>query len=80
VVEAAVVAVRDEEIGNRLRAFVALREDQPLTAAALQGHCARLVPRYMVPESVEVRPSLPKTSTGKTDRARLVAETEGEGA
>ena len=78
VVEAAVIAVRDEEIGSRLRAFVALRDDQPLTAAALQAHCARLVPRYMVPESVDVRPSLPKTSTGKTDRTRLAAETEGE--
>jgi acyl-CoA synthetase (AMP-forming)/AMP-acid ligase II len=31
----------------------------------------------MVPESVELRPSLPKTSTGKTDRTRLAAEMEG---
>jgi amino acid adenylation domain-containing protein len=76
VIEAAVLAVPDEELGSRLRAFVALKTDVTLTAAALQAHCAGLVPRYMVPESIEVRDSLPKTSTGKTDRTRLAAELE----
>jgi acyl-CoA synthetase (AMP-forming)/AMP-acid ligase II len=42
----------------------------------LQSHCGALVPRYMVPEAIELRPSLPKTSTGKTDRAKLAAEAE----
>ncbi|HEU4367808.1 MAG TPA: amino acid adenylation domain-containing protein [Methylomirabilota bacterium] len=76
VAEAAVIAVRDEEIGSRLRAFVAPRPGPAPTPAELRAHCAGLVPRYMVPESVELRPSLPKTSTGKTDRPRLAAETE----
>jgi amino acid adenylation domain-containing protein len=76
VVEAAVLAVPDEALGSRLRAFVALREGDTLTAGALQTHCAGLVPRYMVPEAIEVRPHLPKTSTGKTDRTRLAAELE----
>jgi amino acid adenylation domain-containing protein len=74
VLEAAVIAVPDEEIGSRLRAFVAPPPGRTLTPAALQAHCARLVPRYMVPEAIEVRPSLPRTSTGKTDRTRLAAE------
>ena len=76
VVEAAVLAVPDEAVGSRLRAFVALREGDTLTAGALQAHCAGLVPRYMVPEAIEIRPHLPKTSTGKTDRTRLAAELE----
>ncbi len=76
VVEAAVIAVPDGEIGNRLRAFVAVGAGHTLTAAALQAHCAGLVPRYMIPETIEVRPGLPRTSTGKTDRARLAAEAE----
>jgi acyl-coenzyme A synthetase/AMP-(fatty) acid ligase len=76
VVEAAVLALPDEELGSRLRAFVALREGETLTAGALQAHCAGLVPRYMVPEAIELRPGLPKTSTGKTDRTRLAAELE----
>ena len=46
------------------------------TAGALQAHCATLVPRYMVPETITFQPSLPKTSTGKIDRPRLAAEME----
>jgi amino acid adenylation domain-containing protein len=76
VLEAAVLAVPDQELGSRLRAFVAVREDETLSTGALQAHCASLVPRYMVPETIELRASLPKTSTGKTDRTRLAAELE----
>ncbi|HET7340908.1 MAG TPA: amino acid adenylation domain-containing protein [Methylomirabilota bacterium] len=76
VLEAAVVAVRDDVVGSRLRAFVAVRPGESLTAAALQAHCAARVPRYMVPEQIEVRAALPRTSTGKTDRRRLAAEAE----
>ena len=68
------VATRDEDLGSRLRAFVALKPGEKVTPASLQVHCAGLVPRYMVPETINVRDSLPKTSTGKTDRARLTAE------
>jgi amino acid adenylation domain-containing protein len=74
VIEAAVVAVPDDDIGSRLRAFVALRAGESLTAGALQAHCATRIPRYMVPERIEVRTELPKTSTGKTDRTRLAAD------
>jgi len=74
VVEAAVIAVPDDDIGCRLRAFVAVRAGETLTAGVLQTHCARLIPRYMVPERIELRSELPKTSTGKTDRTRLAAE------
>jgi amino acid adenylation domain-containing protein len=76
VVEAAVLAMPDEELGSRLRAVVALKSGERLTVGALQAHCASLVPRYMVPDRIELRPSLPKTSTGKTDRTRLAAELE----
>jgi acyl-CoA synthetase (AMP-forming)/AMP-acid ligase II len=74
VVEAAVVAMPDEDIGCRLRAYVALRAGESVSAAALQAHCAARVPRYMVPEHIEVRGALPRTSTGKTDRTRLAAD------
>ena len=76
VAEAAVIAVPDGEVGSRLRGFVALKPGESLTAGALQAHCGGLLPRYMVPESIELRPELPKTSTGKTDRTRLAADSE----
>jgi amino acid adenylation domain-containing protein len=69
--EAAAVAIPDEEVGNRIKAIVALHHSATLTAAELQHHCAQRVPKYMIPELVEFRASLPKTSTGKLDRLQL---------
>jgi len=69
--EAAVVPIPDDEIGNRIEAFVVLRNGQTLGANALEAYCAARLPKYMVPHRVEVRPALPKTSTGKVDRTQL---------
>ncbi|MGH9431208.1 MAG: amino acid adenylation domain-containing protein [Terriglobia bacterium] len=72
--EAAAVPVPDEEVGNRIRAVVALHQEGSISAADLQQHCASRVPSYMVPEAIEFREMLPKTSTGKVDRVRLCSE------
>jgi amino acid adenylation domain-containing protein len=72
--EAAVVAIPDELAGNVIRAFVA---PETLAVAALREHCLGRLPRYMVPESFEVRAELPKTSTGKVDRPTLARESAG---
>lgn len=69
VLESAVVAIADDAITNRLTAFVVTRE--PVTSAALSGACRALLPRYMIPDEFEFKPSLPKSSTGKVDRRRL---------
>jgi amino acid adenylation domain-containing protein len=71
--EAAVVPVPDEEIGARLRAFVASHDGTALTGDELTSYCLSRLPSYMVPESFDVRGELPKTSTGKTDRQALLA-------
>lgn len=72
--EAAVVAVPDEEVGARLRAFVTTHNGSGLALTELQQHCASKLPLYMIPERIELRESLAKTSTGKIDRVRLVSE------
>lgn len=77
VAEAVVIPIPDDEIGNRIQAVVALREGETLTARALEQHCARYLPKYMLPEEIVFRPSLPKTSTGKIDRTRLRRELVG---
>jgi amino acid adenylation domain-containing protein len=71
VCEAAVIAVPDEEIGNRIKAFVAPHQGVSLAAVDLQQHCATQVPKYMIPEAIELWDVLPKTSTGKIDRVQL---------
>jgi amino acid adenylation domain-containing protein len=69
--EAVAVAIPDEEIGARIKAVVAPHVSGSLTAMELQQHCATRIPKYMIPESIELRSTLPKTSTGKIDRVSL---------
>ncbi len=69
--EAAALAVPDEVVGNRIKAIVAVHAAESVQAAELQQHCATRIPKYMIPELIEFRESLPKTSTGKVDRVGL---------
>lgn len=72
VVECAVVAVPDEIVGNRLKAFVVTR-GAGVTGTDLARFCATLLPRYMVPDTFTFLRALPRTSTGKTDRTALAS-------
>jgi acyl-coenzyme A synthetase/AMP-(fatty) acid ligase len=44
-----------------------------LSKGEIQQHCANLLPRYMVPGTIELRSELPRTSSGKVDRQALKA-------
>jgi amino acid adenylation domain-containing protein len=74
--EAAAIAVPDEVVGNRIKAIVAAHQPGSLQAAELQQHCGTRIPKYMIPEFIEFRESLPKTSTGKVDRVGLSRESQ----
>ena len=78
--EAAAVAIPDDEIGARIKAFVATHEGRALTSAEIQRYCAARIPQYMIPEQIEIRDSLPKTSTGKVDRVQLATSAKAAGA
>jgi amino acid adenylation domain-containing protein len=69
VVESAVIAIPDEAITTRLKAFVVTSE--PVSAAELAAACADRLPRYMIPEEFELTAGLPKSTTGKIDRQQL---------
>ncbi len=72
--EAAVVPVPDALLGSRLRAVVTADGGSNLTRENVLDHCRRWLPSYMVPDIVELRDGLPRTSTGKVDRAGLTRE------
>jgi amino acid adenylation domain-containing protein len=75
--EAAVLPVADELLGSRLRAVVAVKgegEMGGLTREAVLDHCRQWLPSYMVPDVIEFREALPRTSTGKADRVALARE------
>lgn len=71
--EAAVVAIPDELITNRLKAFIVPSASRALSKLDVERHLSARLPHYMVPELIEFRDSLPKTSTGKIDRTLLVS-------
>lgn len=75
--EAAVIAIPDDEVTNRLKAFVVTEPAGALSAQEVQQHCLQHVPRYMIPELVEFRSDLPRTSTGKVDRQALTRASAG---
>lgn len=72
--EAAVIAVPDSEVGARLRMVVVAHVEGALTKHDVEEFCLAHLPRYMVPETIEFRSDLPRTSTGKTDRQALLQE------
>ncbi len=78
VVECAVVAVPDELVTNRLKAFVTARTE--LTGGELTSFCAERIPQYMIPEQFVFPDALPRTSTGKVDRRALLERAAGDGA
>jgi amino acid adenylation domain-containing protein len=69
--EAAVLPVPDEVVGSRLQAVISVNDSDSLTRAEVLEHCRRRLPGYMVPDVVEFREALPRTSTGKVDRTQL---------
>ena len=69
--EAAVIPIPDDEIGNQIKAFVVLRNGRQFSQNAMDSYCASRLPKYMLPHQLEIRAALPKTSTGKVDKAQL---------
>jgi long-chain acyl-CoA synthetase len=72
--EAAVIGVPDPVQGLAVRAVLALEPDCELKVADVQNHCGKYLEDYMVPSTVEFRPELPKTESGKIRRRELQDE------
>ena len=71
VVEAAVVGVPHESLGEEVKAVVALKPDARVTADELQAFCKDRLAAYKYPRLIEFRDSLPKGSTGKILKREL---------
>jgi acyl-CoA synthetase (AMP-forming)/AMP-acid ligase II len=72
--EAAVVGVSDEQFGQRLKAFVVLREDAHLDEEAVKSYVKANLARYKVPREVVFLERLPRNATGKVLKRELSAQ------
>jgi amino acid adenylation domain-containing protein len=71
VLEAAVIGVDDEILGQAVKAFIVLKDGMLLEQKEVIAHCRRNLESLMIPKHVEFVPELPKTSSGKTRKKDL---------
>jgi acyl-CoA synthetase (AMP-forming)/AMP-acid ligase II len=71
VLECAVIGVPDEQWGERVHAIVALRPGQTATAEDLIEFSRTQIGRYKCPRSLDFVEALPKTGSGKIQKAAL---------
>ena len=77
--EAAVTVHGDGAGGKRLAGYVVLRGGAGADMGSIRAHLRERLPEYMVPSTLTVLETFPRTPNGKTDRAALPVP-EGAGA
>ena len=76
IAEAAVIGLADEILGQAIKAVVTLKGGAALTGRDVLRHCAAHLEDFMVPQHVEIRDAMPKTSNGKIDKLQLCGAAE----
>ncbi len=72
VLDAVVVGVQDELLGEAIKAFVVQKDGYALTERDVIRHCLTRLENFMAPKYVEFVVELPKTDTGKIKRTGLI--------
>lgn len=71
VLQAAVVGAPDDEWGERVHAFLVLREGETATIEEVRDFCRAHIANYKLPRSIEVVPSFPMSGAGKVLKREL---------
>ncbi len=71
VLEAAVIGIPDPMRGESVKAFVVLKPGISVEALDIKYFAEEHLANFKVPQTIEIRPELPKNRTGKIDKASL---------
>lgn len=71
IVEAAVIGVHDEILGEAVKAFV-VTEGKSISEKEILAHCRTQLEEHMIPTSIEFRDALPKSKNGKIVKKLLI--------
>lgn len=71
VIEAAVIALQNEEGGVMIKAFLNVSDKEQASVIKMKQFAVEGLPSYMIPDRFVFLPSLPKTSTDKIDYQKL---------
>jgi long-chain acyl-CoA synthetase len=72
VIASCVVGLADEKVGERIKAYVVLKEDiKGITGYELMKWCRQYLVSYKVPHYIEFRDMLPKSKVGKLLRREI---------
>ncbi len=74
VLEAAVIGISDPMRGESIKAFVVLKEGASVSSLEIKYFVREHLANFKVPQTVEIRGSLPKNRTGKIDKESLKQE------
>jgi long-chain acyl-CoA synthetase len=72
ILESAVLGIPDELLGERIVACIVVDPVAGLNSDEVRRHCLQFLPLVRVPREVRFSSGLPKTSSGKIDRCKLI--------
>lgn len=72
--QTAVIGIPDQEFGQRLKAFIVLKDDSDSSENEIKQWLETRVARFQMPAKIEFLDELPQTAIGKINKRKLKAE------
>lgn len=69
--EVAVAGIDDDILGQAVAAYIVAAPENAPSVDQIKAHCRSLLATYKIPKQVHIVPALPRTSSGKVQRAEL---------
>lgn len=76
ILQTAVIGIPDEDFGQRLKAFIVLKENAKISETEIKKWLETRVARFQMPAKIEFLEELPQTAVGKINKKALLPKIE----